>query len=140
MLSTIIEATQNFCIHQIRLPHLIHDEIQKKRTIIAHIDIDREDQTHYRVYLSADKPFIQRVSKLFLDEDKSDDETLIDMTLELTNIIVGSAKVLAENSDNAYTIQTPHFEKVGEFNYKYDEIKVIQVEDDKLTLAIKELN
>ncbi len=140
MFSTIIEAAKNFCIHQIRLSHLTHDEKQKGRTIIAYIDVDADNGLHYRVYLSADETFIQRVSKLFLEEDESDEQTLIDIALETTNIIVGSAKVLAENSDNAYTIQTPHFEKIGDFDYDYDEMKVIQIENDKLTIAIKELN
>ena len=140
MLSTIIEATQNFCIHQIRIPHTTHDKISKMRTLIAYIDIDLQSGTQHRVYLSADESFIQRVSKIFLEEDESDEETLIDMALETTNLIVGSAKVLAEDSAKAYTINTPHFEKIGDFDFEYDDIKVIQVEDDKITIAIKELN
>ena len=139
MLSTIIEAAQNFCIHQIRIEHSIHDDISKTRTLIAYIDIEKDDATLYRVYLSADESFVQRVSKIFLEEDESDEETLIDMVLETTNLIVGSAKVLAENSNKAYTIKTPHFEKLDIFDFDFDDMKVIQVQDDKLTLAIKEL-
>ncbi len=139
MLSTIIEAAQNFCIHQIRIEHSIHDNISKTRTLIAYIDIERSNGDKYRVYLSADKSFIQRVSQIFLEEDESDEETLIDMALETTNLIVGSAKVLSENSDMTYTISTPHFEKIDIFDFEYDDLKVIQVESDKLTVAIKEL-
>jgi len=139
MLSTIIEATENFCIHQIRIPHTTHDNISETRTLIAYIDIDLQSGSRHRVYLSADEAFIQRVSKIFLEEDESNEETLIDMALETTNLIVGSAKVLAENSEEAYTINTPHFEKIGSFNFDYDEIKVIQIENDKIMIAIKEL-
>lgn len=139
MLSTILEATENFCIHQIRIPHTVHEKISKKRTLIAYIDIDAQSDTKYRVYLSADESFIQRVSKVFLEEDKSDQDTLIDMALETTNMIVGSAKVLAENSKTPYTINTPYFEKIGDFDFEYDDLKVFQIEDDKLTIAIKEL-
>ena len=139
MISTIIQAAENFCIHQIRLPHSIHDDINKTRTLIAYIDIDTQNNEKYRVYLSADKNFIQRVSFIFLEESKSDDKTLTDMLLETVNLIVGSAKVLAENSDNPYTINTPHFEKNDEFDLDYDEIKTLQIENDKLSIAIREI-
>jgi len=140
MINTIIEATQNFCIHQIRIPHTTHDKPSKTRTLIAYIDIDMQSGEKHRVYISADEAFVQRVSKIFLEEDSSDEETLKDMLLETTNLIVGSAKVLAENSENPYTINTPHFEKIGNFDFDYDKIKVIQIEDDKVTVAIKELD
>jgi hypothetical protein len=141
MLSTIIEASENFCIHQIRIPHEINDTIPKKRTLIAYIDIDAHNGQKHRVYVASDKNFMQRVSKLFLEEDESDEETLIDMALETTNLIVGSAKVIAEESNiNPYTINTPHFEKIDIFDFEYDQVKVIKVEDDELIVAIKELS
>ena len=141
MLKTIIEASENFCIHQICVPHEINDNITKKRTLIAYIDIDARDGKKYRVYVASDSNFMQRVSKLFLEEDESDEETLIDMALETANLIVGSAKVIAEEANiNPYTINTPHFEKVDIFDFEYDQAKVIKVEDDELIIAIKELN
>ena len=87
-----------------------------------------------------DKNFIQRISKLFLEEDDSDEETLIDMLLETTNLIVGSAKVIAEESnENTYTINTPHFLKIDNFDFEYDEAKIIKVKNDEMIIAIKEL-
>ena len=140
MLKTIIQASENFCIHQIRVPHSVGDKINKKRTLIAYIDIETKDMKTYRVYLGVDFGFAQRVSTLFLEEDESDEETLIDMTLETANLIVGSAKVIAEGLDeNPYTIATPHFEKIDDFNIEYDQLKIIKVEDDELIIAIKEL-
>ena len=140
MLNTIIQATENFCIHQIRLPHTIHEALPKTRTLIAYIDIKMDSGPTHRVYLSASESFIQRVAKIFIEEKKSDEETLIDMLLETANLIVGSAKVLAEESENTFTIKTPHFEKIGEFTYEWDALKVIQIEDDTLTVAMKELD
>ena len=141
MLSTIEEASKNFCIHQIRVPHTVKDGISKKRTLIAYIDIDTQSGSKYRVYLASDEKFMQRVSYLFLEEEQSDEETLIDMTLETANLIIGSAKVIAEEAqENPYTIQTPHFEKIGEFDFDYDTAKCISIEDDELMIAIKELN
>ncbi len=140
MLKTIIQASENFCIHQIRIPHTVSDGINKKRTLIAYIDIDDANDRKYRVYLASEVSFMQRISKLFLEEDESDEETLIDMTLETTNLIVGSSKVIAEEADeNPYTIGTPHFEKIDNFDFEYDEAKVIKVENDEMIIAIKEL-
>jgi hypothetical protein len=141
MLKTIIEASENFCIHQIREPYETNDGQIKKRTLIAYIDIDTLDGTKHRVYIASDKNFMQRVSKLFLEEDESDEETLIDMTLETANLIIGSAKVIAEKANvNPYTINTPHFEKIDVFDFEYDQAKVIKIEDDELMIAIKELD
>jgi len=139
MLSTIEKATQNFCIHQIRLEHTINDGISQKRTLIAYIDIETQDVKQYRVYIAADLSFMQRVAMLFLEEEESDEETLTDMALELTNLIVGSAKVLAADENKTpYTIKTPYFEKTGYFDFAYDEAKTIIVENDEITIAIKE--
>jgi len=142
MLQTIIQASENFCIHQIRIPHEVKDDIDtKRRTLIAYIDIETFDEQKYRVYVASDFDFMQRVSKLFLEEDDSDEETLIDMALETTNLIIGSAKVIAEESQtNPYNIGTPHFLKVDTFDFEYNQAKVIQVENDKMIIAIKELN
>ena len=141
MLDTIKEAAENFCVHQIREPHELKDGSTQKRTLIAYIDIKTQDNKKYRVYLASDKEFMQRVSKLFLEEDESDEETLKEMTLETANLIVGSAKVIAEEiGTNPYTIGTPIFEKVGEFNIEVDDIKTIKIDNDELTIAIKEID
>ena len=141
MLQTIQEALQNFCVHQIRLPYTINEGISKKRTLIAYIDINTEKSTKHRVYIASDEEFMQKVSFLFLEEEKSDEETLIDMTLETANLIIGSAKVIAEEANkNKYTIETPHFEKFEVFNYEFDDAKTIVVETSELTIAIKEID
>ena len=140
MLKSVITATENFCIHQIRVKYAIKNEITIKRTLIAYIDIKTQDDKQHRVYLACDQACMQAISKLFLEEDESDEETLIDMTLETVNLIVGSAKVIAENTDNPYTISTPHFEKIGQFDYDYDESRLITMADNEMMIAIKDLN
>lgn len=140
MLKTIIQALENFCIHQIRVPHSVSDGTNQKRTIIAYIDIQTKDDKRYRVYLASDVNFMQRVAKLFLEEDESDNETLVDMALETTNLIVGSAKVIAEElNTNSFTIGTPQYIKTDKFDLDYDEVKIIKVENDEMIIAIKEL-
>lgn len=141
MLKSIIKASENFCIHQIRQPHEINDGATQTRTLIAYIDIDTLDSKKFRVYIASEHGFIQKVSKLFLEEDESDEETLIDMLLETANLIVGSAKVIAEEENvNPYTINTPFFEKIDTFDFAYDEAKTIKVDNDNVTIAIKEIN
>jgi len=141
MLNTIIQATENFCVHQIRVPHTISDEIPKDRTLIAYIDIEmQEEAKSHRVYLGACPNFAQRISTLFLEEDESDEETLRDMMLETANLIVGSAKVISEESTNPFIIKTPHFEKIDTFDFDFDEAKLVKVEDDKMIIAIKEID
>lgn len=140
MLRTITEAAKHFCVHQMRSDCILKESISNMRTFIAYIDINTNKDQRYRVYVASDKNFIQKVTTLFLEEDNSDDETLMDMALETTNLIVGSAKVLAENSDTPYTINTPCFEKIGFFDFEYDQIMSIVVGTDELTIAIKDLN
>jgi hypothetical protein len=141
MLTSIEKATQNFCIHQIQDKHSIRDGISNKRTLIAYIDINTETHQNYRVYIASDRSFMQRVALLFLEETKSDEETLIDMTLETANLIIGSAKVIAEEANkNPYTISTPHFEKIGEFDFSYDNAETFSVGNDEISIAIKELH
>ena len=140
MINTIIKAAENFCIHQIRVPHTVHDDIADAKTLIAYIDIETNSMDKYRIYLSADKAFMQRISFLFLEENESNDDTLKDILLETLNLIVGSAKVLSEDTDSPFSIKTPHFEKNDLFDLEYDMLKTIQVQDDKLSIAIKEIN
>ena len=140
MLSTIIEASQNFCIHQIREECTIEDGLTQTRTLIAYIDIDTQDVKKYRVYIASEQAFMQKVSQLFLEEIESDEETLVDMTLETANLIIGSAKVLAESSSNPYTMKTPHFEKFDTFDFEYDEVKSVKLKDTQMIIAIKELD
>ncbi len=142
MLKTIIEATENFCIHQIRVPHEISDTVIKTRTLIAYIDIEMQKEVKsHRIYLGATPSFAQRVSTVFLEEEESDEETLIDMMLETANLIVGSAKVIAEESNiNPFIIKTPHFEKNDIFDFEYDQVKVIKIQEDEMIIAIKELD
>ncbi|MDQ1263773.1 MAG: hypothetical protein QG559_774 [Campylobacterota bacterium] len=140
MFNTIIEASRNFCIHQIRVPHQVHDNVPQMRTIIAFIDAMPISGKKYRVYLAASFSFAQRVATTLLEEDESDEETLIDMMLESANLIVGSAKVLAEEKGyESFIITTPSFENIDAFSVVYDEAKVLKIEDDEMIIAIKEI-
>ncbi len=140
MLNSVEEAAENFCTHQLGVQCNTKKIKTDKRTLIAYIDTQMQNGNKYRIYIASDNDFMQRVSKLFLEEDESDEETLKDMTLETANLIIGSAKVISEGLGTPYTIGTPHFEKIGLFDFNYDECKIISIDNDELIIAIKELD
>ncbi|MDQ1298349.1 MAG: hypothetical protein QG558_888 [Campylobacterota bacterium] len=140
MLPTILKAAENFCIHQIALPHTTDLDSKKKRTLIAYLDIETQDGDKHRAYLACEKTFIQYVAEIFLGEENSDEETLTDMLLETTNMIIGSAKVLAEESNiNAFSISTPHFLREDYFTMPCDGTHTIQIAHGEMMIAIKAL-
>jgi CheY-specific phosphatase CheX len=140
MLESIIKAAENFCIHQLQTtPTIAHNEKIDGEVIIAYIDITTATDARYRIYIAAEKEFVQNVAKVFFDEDESDEETLLDMATECTNLIVGSAKVIASENNNDFTISTPHLEKTQKFSYEYDEARTLTCKEKKLFIALKEL-
>lgn len=139
MLAIIVHAAENFCLHQLRLPYERITDFPQKRTLLAYIDVESHDKSLHRVYIGCDETLIQTIAETFLGEDESDDQTLIDMLLETTNMIVGSAKVLAEESyKTSMSIMTPFIsDDVG--NANLDEIQLLSVDSGAMTIAVKRL-
>lgn len=140
MLDFIEQAAKNFCLHQLGQNCEVKQGVSTKRTLIAYIDIESAKNKRYRAYIASDYPFMQKVSELFLEEEQSNEETLKDMTLETANLIVGSAKVLAEEQQIAFDIQTPFFEKIDAFDCVHDDVRTLKMDDAELTIALKELD
>jgi hypothetical protein len=140
MLAIIVHAAENFCLHQLRLPYQRISETSKKRTFIAYIDIEANDGTLQRVYIGCDHVLIQTIAETFLGEDESDEQTLIDMLLETTNMIVGSAKVLAEESyKTSMNIMTPFFVSDEMYEGNPEEVQNLSVESGEMMIALKRL-
>jgi len=141
MLPIIVEAATNFCTHQIRLPYDLVTPSGKKRTLIAYIDIETTNGDTHRAYIGCDAMLIQTIAEIFLGEDESDEQTLIDMLLETTNMIVGSAKVLAgELYETTMTIATPFVLSNDESTLlQLDEIQCIGIEGGEMTIALQRL-
>ena len=141
MLPIIVEAATNFCTHQIRLPYDLVAESSKKRTLLAYIDIETTNGDTHRAYIGCDAMLIQIIAEIFLGEDESDEQTLVDMLLETTNMIVGSAKVLAgELYETTMTIATPFilsFEDSA--SLQLDDIQCIGINGGELTIALQRL-
>jgi len=140
MFPIILQAAENFCIHQIREPYTISDAVHKKRTLIAYIKIETTNKSKYRVYVACEPAFVQKIAQIFLEEDVSDEETLVDMTLETLNLIVGSAKVLAKETNEEFTISTPDFVALAPFETEYEQASVFTIGSKTMILAIKEID
>lgn len=141
MLPIIVEAATNFCLHQIRLPYDFVAESAKKRTLLAYIDIETANGNTHRAYIGCDAMLIQTIAEIFLGEDDSDEQTLTDMLLETTNMIVGSAKVLAgELYETTMTIATPFvLSHEGFTSLQLNEIQCIDINGGEMTIALQRL-
>lgn len=138
MFPIIVEAATNFCTHQIRLPYTLTSHPPQKRTLFAYIDIEANGSPH-RAYVGCDSSLIQTIAEIFLGEEMSDEETLSDMLLETTNMIIGSAKVLAEAYETSVTIATPFFVSDEIPLDQPDTIQCIDINNGEMTLALKRL-
>jgi len=140
MLKTIVLAAQNFVQHQLESSCTIQESAPKMRTLVAYIDTVSQDATHHRVYVACEENLMQQIAELFLGEEQSDEATLRDMSLEVANMVIGSAKVIAEESNsNPFSIATPHFEKFDNFDFDYDEQQVLDVNGNLMIIAVKGL-
>ncbi|MBU0632658.1 chemotaxis protein CheX [bacterium] len=139
MLSIITKAATNFCEHQIRKPYILTDDMPKMRMFIASINIMENNNTHI-VYIGASEGLLQTLCEIFLFEEDCDEETLKDMLLETTNMIVGSAKVIAQeqNSSKAFDIRMPQFLDITDFDYPHDCGVNINIDNSNILVAIKE--
>lgn len=140
MLPFIMKAAENFCIHQIRLPHKIVSQLPKKRTLIAYLDIQIHSKEQLRTYIGCDKKLLECISKIFLGEGFNDNDTLRDMLLETTNMIVGSAKVICEESEvEPFTISTPHFVGNDYATFEMDQFSSVKVAGGTMFIGLKGL-
>jgi chemotaxis protein CheY-P-specific phosphatase CheC len=112
----------------------------KVRTFIAYIDVNMASGEYKRIYLACDKVLMQEIAELFLGEAVNDEETLRDFSLETANMVIGSAKVIAEEENvKPFTISTPIFEKFDYFDFPFDEISITSINNNTAIIAIKEL-
>lgn len=139
MIDVIVKAAENFCTHQIRLPFTVSEDIPETRTLIAYIDTKHNNRSVHRVYIACDEKMTQMIAEIFLGEEESDEQTLVDMALETANMIIGSAKVLSPEIDGPYfSIATPYFEKKDIFDIECDKTMLIETNGNKMIIGIKE--
>jgi len=141
MLNIVIKASKEFIKHQLQRDSQLTDKIFQDIMYISYIDMHSDlNYQKLRVYISLDTKLTQEIANIFLFEEESDEQTLKDMALETTNMIVGSAKVLAEEQYNSiFHISTPIFIKKDTFDLNIQNIKNIQMDSFNMLIAIEEL-
>jgi len=139
MVSIIIQAAENFLRDQIQLVPEGADTLSQLRTVIASIDVKMDDGEIKTVYLGFNELLLKEIVSVYLFEDEADEQTMIDMALESTNMIVGSAKVLAEQAEKEhFMITTPEFKAIEEFqNCQCSEFSVLNTSKEGLVIGIK---
>jgi hypothetical protein len=139
MVSIILQAAENFLRDQIQLVPEKADELSQLRTVIAFIDVKMDDGAVKTVYLGFNEALLKEIVSVYLFEDEADEQTIIDMALESTNMIVGSAKVLAEQAEKEhFMITTPEFKAIEEFqNCQCSEFSVLNTAKECLIIGIK---
>ncbi len=139
MINFITTATENFFQHQMGTTCKKIELDDKVRTVIAYIDTNSSESIKHRVYIAMQEPLVQQITELFLGEENADEQTLIEMALETSNMIVGSAKVLAQESQSSFDIETPFSQGIDAFSVDYDDKEVFEINDHTLIVAVKEL-
>ncbi len=139
MVSLIIQAAENFLRDQIQLVPEEADALSQLRTVIASIDVKMDNGEIKSVYLGFNEALLKEIVSVYLFEDETDEKTMIDMALESTNMIVGSAKILAEQAEKEhFMITTPVFKAIEEFqNCQCSEFSVLNTSKDSLIIGIK---
>jgi len=98
--------------------------------------IETSGGLNYDIYLVVPKSKLEYISEFWFG-DKNDYETE-DLTREITNIIVGNAKILGEKIDKNFTISTPRF--IGEYKENlidYDDILKFEFGDECFYILFK---
>ncbi len=118
MIETIIKATVSFCEHQLA-KICTQDKSQCLQSLfIAEMDI-LDANSKVQISIGITQSMLQNINMIFLDEADSSKEELTNMLLEVTNMIVGSAKVLMQSKQGGERfISVPRFKKYGLLSYK----------------------
>lgn len=138
MLPIIIEAAENFCVHQIRLPYEFSAKSESVRTLLAYIEIESSDESIYKIFIGCNLELIRMITEIFLGESDENEETQKNMLLETANMIIGSAKVMASDKYNLVMKMATPF--LADFdNVNFDESTHIKIENGEMLIAIRKV-
>lgn len=120
MLKTIIKAATSFCEHQLGASCVLKENPCTQPLFISDIDLS-DNNTKVYVSIGINQSMLQAINMIFLDEPSSPKEELVKMLLEVTNMIVGSAKVLIQDEiGGEYMLSVPRFKEYGTMSCKSD--------------------
>ena len=92
-------------------------KVNPNKGFVAKIDIKGDE--NYEIFVVVPKIKLDYIAELWFGD--SNDYDVEDLVKEIANLIVGNAKVIAENKGVNFDISTPEF--LGEYkDIKYDDI------------------
>lgn len=103
----LIEATQFFTRDVLGTEAELFDSCPLNHAWAA--DIRTQGDENWRVTVHIARPSLEKMAYLFLNEEEPDGEVLSDLIKEITNLIVGRAKVTAASRGVNFNITTPDF-------------------------------
>lgn len=85
--------------------------IPLKRGYAVSIDMidDKNKDLKISTYIVFNKVFLKIMCEKFLCEEDPDEDAITDMAKELANLIIGHAKVIAQNYKTTFNISTPTY-------------------------------
>ena len=104
---SLIEATQFFSHEVLGSEVSLFDYSPTHSAYAAMIDVNGDVNATVTVYIN--KKSLTRMAFLFLFEENPDEKALEDLIKEIANLIVGKAKVIAQEKSLAFDIGTPEF-------------------------------
>ena len=109
MMDTLIKASHNYIYHQLRLESTSDTVFSPNTYHHSTIDMIGLNGTKVASFWYSND-FIISISIAMLDDDQPDEATIIDLVNETTNQIVGSAKIVAAQSDSEdFDIGLPNY-------------------------------
>jgi len=139
MLDLITQAAKNFLNNDLELKTQTYKDSVDNGYISLISTTAITDK--YEVYIVSSLDFLKLVSNVMLFDDNPDDATMEDLNKELNNIIVGSAKVLAEQQEREiFDISTPKSFGNKTFDMEYDSFSSLSEDDKAMTIAIKKIS
>lgn len=140
MIETIIKSAVSFCEHQLAKTCTKEEGLCLESLFIADIDMFN-NKNKAQISVGITKPMLQYINLIFLDEHDSDTEELINMLLEVTNMIIGSAKVLIQNEQNSeYFIGLPSFKEYGTMACESDQAVTFRSDCGSIVICIKDMH
>lgn len=95
------------------------------------------DSISLEVYLFLDKSLVEFVYEFMLFEKAKNLDEIKDFTCEIANLIVGSAKVLAQNDEIPFNISTPIFVSQASDIVSQDYLEVANFQINQKAFSIR---
>lgn len=130
MQNILKEAIKNY-IESIGVD-LVECKTNPKKGFVAKISINGD--LNYDIFVVLPESKLKYIANLWFGDDNFDVD---DLTKEISNLIVGNAKVVASNKGISFDISTPEF--LGEYNnIDYDDILKYKFKNRCFYIAFKE--